>query len=91
MSTSHGSVEGLALNGMGPGLRPDIHVNSFYGGKEHGRCVQLTLYNEFVQLDERAVMQLAAKLGMAAGAEVQVRVRRPRGLREFVRRFRQMH
>jgi hypothetical protein len=54
MNVSLGSVEGRVdphpLR-QGPGLHSHLYVSSFYGGTTSGRCIQLTVGDQFVQLD----------------------------------------
>lgn len=65
MSTDFGTVRGLDLPNSGNGLRREIYVTRFYGGPDHGPCVQLTISGQYVQLDREAVKELRKKLKKA--------------------------
>ena len=44
-------------------LNTDVGMTSFFGGKEQGRCLQLTPMNkDFVQMNERQAVELAIAL-----------------------------
>jgi hypothetical protein len=64
MSTRLGSVKGrpgAKVEQQGVGLRHEVHVTRFAGGLD-GVCVQLTIHDQYVQLDIRGVASLVEVL-----------------------------
>lgn len=55
MSTTLGSVKSTASPDP---VSREIYVNQFWGGKERGRCLQLTIGERYVQLDREGVTAL---------------------------------
>ena len=70
MSTDIGAVAGRADDRpwlQGSGLRGEIHVTRFYGGSS-GPCMQLTIGDQFVQLDAEGRAALVEKLLLGASS-----------------------
>lgn len=40
----------------------ELHVSSFAGGKDRGRCIQLTIGDEYEQLTQKEVNELITAL-----------------------------
>lgn len=70
MSYELAEVAGLRLPGMGPGLCSRVHIGTFAGG-QHGSCIQITIGDQFVQLNVPGVAEVHEALGDWLRAERQ--------------------
>lgn len=58
MSTEIGTIKGLYTNDLWLGLQDKIYITRFHAGLQHGPCHQITVGDQYIQLDNKGAMEL---------------------------------